>query len=392
LGITRLNVYAGLAAAYLLNDPGDPIDAALAEMPQIPLVIQDRMFYPTADPGVLRLAYPDAPADAPNWDQSRPSIPLEYFGDVIIVNGKAWPFLEVEPKRYRLRILNGCNSRILRLSLSPSLPFAVLGMEGDHLPGGVAPVPLRELTLGPAERFDVIVDFAQARGKTVTMTNTGAKKPFPTGTPPNPRTDGRVMQFRVARAAVADPTPAPATLVLDGSVVPDPAPATPVRSMLLFEAMDHFGRMLPLLGRVSPSAGTGTARLWSDEPPDVQPAQGVPEYWDIYNTTADTHPIHVHEVLFQVVSRQKLKWTARSVMLDQESHELPDGPHVTGIARQGAAKAPPAWETGRKDTVLCPPGEITRIKVRFGTTGRFVWHCHILEHEDNEMMLPLVVV
>lgn len=392
LGITRLNVYAGLAAAYLINDPGDALDAALAAMPQIPLVIQDRMFYPTGDPGVLRLAYPDAPAPAANWPQGQPSIPVEYFGDVIIVNGKAWPFVAIEPRRYRLRILNGCDSRILRLSLNPSLPFLVLGMEGDHLAGNIAPVPLRELVLGPAERFDVIVDFAQARGKAVTMTNRGAKKPYPKGTPPNPRTDGQVMQFRVGGTAVSDPTPAPGTLVLDGTTVPDPAPATPVRSVLLFEAMDQYDRMVPLLGKVDPASGTGTARLWSDEPPSEQPKQNVPEYWDIYNTTGDTHPIHLHEVLFQVVSRQKFRFRAQMVMVDHAAHTLPPGPHVTGISRQGGSKAPPAWEAGRKDTVLCPPGEITRIKVRFRTLGRFVWHCHILEHEDNEMMLPLTVI
>jgi spore coat protein A, manganese oxidase len=389
LGITRLNVHAGIAAAYLLNDPNDTVDAALAQMPLLPLVIQDRMFYP--DASGLRLAYADAPAASPDWPQSQPSIPVEYFGDVIIVNGKVWPFVEVEPRRYRLRILNGCDSRVLKLSLVPSLPFAVLGMEGDHLPGNIAPVVIRDLTLGPAERFDVIVDFSQAPGRTVTMTNTGAKKPFPKGTPPNPRTDGQVLQFRVSSGFVSDPTPPPSALVLNGSAVPTPAPNTPVRSVLLFEAEDEFDRPTPLLGTVDPVSGTGTAHLWTDEPPTEQPTQNVPEYWDIYNTTGDTHPIHLHEVLFQVVSRQKFKWTARDdVMLHH--HTLTPGPHITNIARQGSIKAPPTWETGRKDTVLCPPREITRIRVRFPTKGRFVWHCHILEHEDNEMMRPLKVV
>jgi spore coat protein A len=387
LGITRLNVYAGGAGGYIITDDVEQGYVSAGQLPGlgIPLVIQDRMFYPDG-----RLAYPDLNAVAAGlideegctpWPVADVSTRPEYFGDVIVVNGKAWPYLEVPPGISRFRFLNGCNSRVLDLSFQPSQPplFQIIGTEGGFLPG---PSDVRpNLVIGGAERFDVLIDFGNQVGKTFTLINKGAKTPYPKGTPPNPQSDALVMEFRVRAGSPVGLTTAPARWNLNTP----PATGT-ARRVLLWEGLDKFGRIQPLLGTITGAgpAFLGQAKFW-DQPVTETPARGSTEVWEIFNTTADAHPIHIHEVLFRVLDRQPIAFD-RKLAGGSCKVAPPSFPITVG----GAPVAAVGYETGFKDTALCPPSQVTRVVVDFRNAepGRFVWHCHILEHEDHEMMRP----
>jgi len=208
LGMTRLNLYAGLAAFYLIRDSYDTgIPGTGLRLPagryEIEMVIQDRQFdtngqwfFPAGNPAGLN-GTPPNPAIHPFW------IP-EFFGDAIVVNGKTWPYLELEPRRYRLRLLNASNARFLELrvvntsSNQPGPPLWQIGTDGGLLD---RPVKLsndgapgaQTLSLAPAERADVIVDFAGSKGQTLVLLNT-ANAPFPSGDPPDPETNGQVIR------------------------------------------------------------------------------------------------------------------------------------------------------------------------------------------------------
>ncbi|HXV57636.1 MAG TPA: multicopper oxidase [Gaiellaceae bacterium] len=408
LGMTRSNVYAGPAGFYLVR--GGPSDAVGGKLPgpapapgdrpgtryyEIPLAIQDRsfnadgsLFYPDnraffegLDPSQLRIPFiPDAACEGPS-DVS-PIWNPEFFGNTMVVNGNTWPFLEVEQRRYRFRILNGCNSRFLLLELSNGLPFWQIGAEGGFLP---APVQLDRLLLGPAERADVIVDFTNVGvGTEIVLLNLAPDEPFGGGEPDgdfdvaDPETTGQVLQLRVVPAVGPDTSTPPSRLRLP-RIEPLP-PADVVRQVSLNEADSEtvrvttdgdgnvvldcaggepFGPRDALLGTVA--GGEGVGLRW-DDPITENPAVGATEIWELYNFTADAHPIHIHEVTFDVVGRESLA--------------------------TGAVRGPEPWETGRKDTVISYPDEITRVQATYDRAGLFVWHCHIVEHEDHEMMRP----
>jgi spore coat protein A len=390
LGITRLNVYAGGAGGYIITDNVEQGYITSGQLPDlgIPLVIQDRMFYPDG-----RLAYPDLDAVAAGliaqkghtpWPVTDVSTRPEYFGDVIVVNGVAWPFLTVAPQVYRFRFLDGCNSRVLDLSFQPPKPpsFAIIGTEGGFLP---SPSDVRpNLVFGGAERFDVLIDFRAYAGQTLTLINKGAKKPFPGGTPPNSQSDALVMQFRVT-AGVGQPLSPPP---LRWNANTPPASGT-TRRVLLYEGLDQFGRIQPVLGTVTGTDPfTAVPKFW-DDPVTENPKTGTVEVWEIFNTTADSHPIHIHEVFIRVLNRQPIAFDKKLIAAICNA-PLPNFPITVG----GAQTAATGYETGFKDTALCPPGQVTRAVVDFqgATPGRFVWHCHILEHEDHEMMRPYDVI
>ncbi|MBW1991668.1 MAG: multicopper oxidase domain-containing protein [Deltaproteobacteria bacterium] len=444
LGMTRLNVYAGPAGFYLLR--GGPDDQVLdsttllpAVLPgpapgpgvdpfgnffEIPIVIQDRSF--NADGSLF---YPDNRAffeglttlelQIPFWGETAcpgpsdvsPVWQPEFFGNMMVVNGQTWPVLNVEPRRYRLRFLNGSNSRFLILQMAQDadavpgiddgnwtmqpLAFWQIGSDGGFL---AAPANLDQLLLGPAERADVIVDFsAYAPGTVLYLVNVGPDEPFGGGTPgvdftaADPASTGQVMQFVVGPAVAPDPTTPPQFLQLPTFTPPAPAggpyngtltqvslneevsgSVKVTANTLDCASLEAFGPTAALLGTYA--AGTPTPLLWMDAITE-NPANGATQTWEIYNFTVDAHPIHLHLVEFQVVDRQPI-----------------DGSGIpTGVAR-----APEPWENGFKDTVIAYPGEVTRLQATFtlargDTQGLFVWHCHILEHEDNEMMRPYAV-
>jgi len=302
---------------------------------------------------------------------------------MMVVNGFTWPFLEVEQRRYRFRFLNGCNSRFLILKTDNNMLFYQIGADQGFLP---LTEQLSELLMAPAERADVIMDFTGVPvGTDIILQNLGPDEPFAGGVPgvdfdpADPDSTGQVMQFRVKAATSPDTSVLPAT-------PPAAAPLgaeTTTRSVSLNEEESAsvkvsedgsgnivldcttgqvFGPTAALLGTINPDA-TGNPLIWSaliTENPQLH----ATEIWEIHNFTADAHPIHVHLVQFQVVNRE-------------------DG--------GGKVRLPEPWETGFKDTVIAYPGEITRIKANYDLVGLYVWHCHIVEHEDNEMMRPYYV-
>ena len=383
LGMTRLNVYAGPAGFYLLRGgPDDVVGGtlpgpapALGDPPgmkyyEIPIAIQDRafnadgsLFYPDSREFFDGFAGPYIPESdiSPIWNP-------EFFGNTMVVNGRTWPYLEVEPKRYRFRLLNGCNARFLILKFSdPALSFWQIGSDGGFLP---SPVQLSQLLMSPAERMDVIVDFSVLPpGAEVILQNLAPDSPFGGGEPPgdfdsaDPATTGQVMQFRVVPAHGVDHSTPPNLLALP-ALTPLGA-ASNTRQVSLNEAVSDVlpdvGPREALLGTVS--GGVTSPLEWMDAITE-NPALGATEVWEIYNYTEDAHPIHIHEVQFQVVNRQ------------------PFG---------GEARPPESNETGFKDTVIAYPEEITRVKLLFDLPGLYVWHCHIVEHEDNEMMRPYFI-
>lgn len=371
LGITRLNVYAGLAGFYLLRDANEAALIATNRLPtgpyEVELVIQDRMF--TSDG---ELFYP---SDPPVPGAPDPSVHAEFFGDIMLVNGMAWPVLEVEPREYRFRMLNGSDSRFYDLSLmSPDgVPFYQIGSDTGLLD---QPAERYQMLLAPGERLDMVVDFSDPRlsGHTLILRNM-AKAPFPSGQPANPQTAGQIMAFRVT--ATVDTSVYPLT-TLPASLRPtaiDRLVQTGItRQLILFEGVDEFGRLRPMLG----TADAGALR-W-DAPITETPSLDDVEIWELYNVSADAHPIHLHLVSFQILDRRRF-----SANVD------PDTGALSNIRFRGQRQPPPPGENGFKDTVVAPPGQVTRIIARFDRPGRYVWHCHILSHEDHEMMRPYYV-
>lgn len=424
LGMTRLNVYAGPAGFYIIRGGPDGDDAVIdtrfgtpAVLPgpapkrndkfppnktyyEIPIAIQDRAFNTDGS-----LFYPDTReffdgivGEFIPFGEFPPIWNPEFFGNMIMVNGNTWPFQIVEQRRYRLRFLNGCQSRFLILDFNniPGVEVWQIGNEGGFL---AAPVNLtatngNRLLMGLAERADVIVDFANVPPGNYVLGNVGPDEPFGGGAPgvdfdpADPASTGQVMEFRVVQAVAPDPTTPPRFLQLP-AISPLP-PATVTRPLALIEKMgmgrDANGDPLEgpveaLLGTVGPDsidetipAGVWTERKWM-EPVTENPALGATEIWELYNTTGDAHPMHIHEVVFEVVNREGL-------VLDA------DGEVVEPIQLDGVITSPEPWETGFKDTVIAYPGQVTRLRAQFNTPGQFVWHCHIVEHEDNEMMRP----
>ena len=413
LGITRLNVYAGPAGFYIVRGgPGDAVrdsrNGGRASLPgpapssgqaraqryrEIPLAIQDRSF--NADGSLF---YPDTRAFfdgiegpyIPETDIS-PMWNPEFFGNALMVNGNTWPFLDVEKRRYRFRVLNGCDSRFLILDFGsiPDVEVWQIGNEGGFLR---APVNLtadngNRLVMGPAERADLIVDFTGVpRGEHI-LRNVGPDEPFGGGVPgddfpvADPDTTGQVMQFRVRPRIGADTSTPPRFLRLPP--VPAIGGADTVRKLAMVEEMSMSFDDAPAeahLGTVD-AGGTLTSLGW-DEPETENPSVGSTETWELYNATADAHPIHIHETFFEVVNRQPIE-------VSPGEPGDPDQPGTAGsVEVVGSSTDPEPWERGLKDTVIAYPEQVTRVRLRFGNAGQFVWHCHILEHEDNEMMRP----
>jgi spore coat protein A, manganese oxidase len=368
LGATRLNVFAGLAAAYILRDEFDtgmepnPIGVPGGRY-EIPLVVQDRQF--NAD-GTFR--YPTSDIPDVTWIG-------EYFGDVMLVNGKVWPYLDVEPRMYRFRILNGCNSRILSLDIGGTKLWQI-GAEGGLFE---MPVTVKQLVLAPAERADVLVDFSRLAGQTLVIKN---HKPHRPVSNPAPQLE-HVMQIRVGTSvSQAGPSNIPASL--PGRKADLPAP---VRTRYI-----TLNEIDP--GEVEWYLNLNAVRF--DEGPVTEtPKVGAVEDWVYINMTGDTHPMHMHLVTFQVIGRTPF---------DAEAFEdayggangVPGGIDPTPFAT-GAMLAPEPEERGFKDTVKVNPGQFTTIRAKFelpaGVTAPqdYVYHCHIVEHEDNDMMRPFTV-
>jgi len=476
IGITRLNAYAGLASAYVLRDDfEDSLVGKFVPTREVPLIIQDKSFvdgtdvnYTRGGVGDLWYPYKYEPDSDPTgrWAYGPneggtvigplpvPSIVPEMFADTTIINGAAYPFVNVEPRHYRFRMLNGSQARFYNLQLyfadgtgleadltKAGPAFIQIGTEGGFLPApvmlnspprqfGVDPITglltSYTLLLAPAERADVIIDFSKVPVGSKLILYSDAPAPFPFGDPrndfftgnpdfsgqggapstvpgfgPNTRT---LMQFRVVPRQGAADNPMLNVLaniargnqpnsILQGVAPLSPKSAVKTRNLTLNEDFDDYGRLIQRLGTdVQNGVNNQGLPTWSRNYEDItteNPKAGTVEVWNIFNLTGDTHPIHFHLVNVQVLSRRPFDPTAW------------DGtPTFTGPARP-----PDANERGFKETVRMNPGEVTTVIAKFDLpnvpfaipssprTGghEYVWHCHILEHEEHDMMRPLVV-
>ena len=336
MGINRLNIYAGLLGLHVIRDAGELALGLPGGQYELPLVIFDRDVRIDG-----RLSYPVSA------DPRRPWVP-EVFGELQLVNGKAFPFVEVEPRKYRLRVLNGANGRFYRLSLPPGVDLHQIGSDQGLLP---APIAVRYVQLAPAERADLVVDFGPHRGARITLSSDSFD----------------LMEFRVGERAVADASNLPASLRPVARIAESAAVKT--RRLTLDESVNLVAESTGMLLNKTP---------WH-APITEKPVLGTTEIWELVNLTDDTHPIHLHLVRFQILDRRR--FDAFQYMTQGTLRYL------------GPAMAPDANEMGWKDTVRVNAKTVTRIIVPFvGYAGRYVWHCHILEHEDNEMMRPYEVV
>ena len=366
IAITRLNVYAGLAAYYLIRDANDtgaepnPIGIPGGAY-EIPIVIQDRTFY-----GNGQLFYPGL-----EWEP-------EFFGDTAVVNGAPWPVLNVEPRKYRFRFLNGSNSRFYNLDIAGGPSFHHIGSEGGMFD---APLQTDQILLLPAERADVIVDFAGFAGKNLVLRN--VKLPVEVVSPASPHIP-MIMQFRVG-TSVTDPGPTTIPTNLPGSL-PDFGTPDRERYVTLEEVLDDEGE--PVRSVID--------GLRFDDPVNIQVPAGDVEDWLLINLSADTHPIHLHLPQFQVVERRPLDVARYQAALDTARAAGQPNPDPAPFYT-GGPLLPQTDDRGFKDTVSANPEAVTRIRSPFdlppGVTGtqKYVFHCHILEHEDNDMMRPYEV-
>jgi len=501
LGITRLNVYAGLAGFYFVRDEFDtgfPVGykkggetGNTLDLPAWPYekayALQDRMFFDTGE-----LFYPAFPGDPYYADfidgegavlptdlfpGGGPTALAEFFGDHMVVNGVIWPFENVEPRNYRMHLLNGTDSRFMAIQFfevpagaidfavaNGPIPFSVIGSDQ-----GLADSPTNVITLlsEPGSRYDIIFDFKQVTpGNRVIMKNIGGDEPFG-GDIPGPVVFGetdRIMAFDVVLPLdnkVPDVSP---TSLNGGATV---LPGTPrTRKVALFEGKDEFGRLQPLLGTAEPATDyNGQAINWPGDPvynnamlPDgtpsplagqmegsiawhspttENPALGSTEEWEVWNMTGDAHPVHLHLVHFEVLGREEVVWDSNTIVAgdvlmdgsiateDDETRVIPNAKAVAAAGdgtylipqptvqhnsvagdpttygsgfrivnpTKGGSVAKPAEyiENTPKDMVTALPGQVTRIRAHFDKEGRYVWHCHILSHEDHEMMRVLHV-
>lgn len=466
LGITRLNVYAGMAGFYLLRDAWDTGEVGNAlGLPAFPyeaaFAIQDRMFFADG-----RLFYPAFPGDPfyadfitgegavlpPNiFPGGGPTGLAEFFGDHMVVNGMIWPKMNVEPRNYRLRFLNGCDSRFLAAEFyevpfgdtdftnaTGPLPFTVIGSDQ-----GLSASPTTgqtTLLMETGSRYDIIFDFKTVTpGSRVIMKNVGGDEPFG-GDIPGPQVFGetdRIMAFDVVLpfdAGIADASP------VGINFGPNVGTPTRTRKVALFEGKDEFGRLQPLLGTAEPATDhLGKPINWPNTPeyasvgltgqmegsiawhsPTTEnPALGTTEEWEIWNMTGDAHPVHLHLVHFEILGREEILYDSNA----DEDGFIPGGMNPAGdgtylvpqptVQHNSVANAPTTYGSGfrivnptqggvvpkpaeyventPKDMVTALPGQVTRIKATFDKPGRYVWHCHILSHEDHEMMRVLYV-
>jgi spore coat protein A len=445
LGVTRLNVYAGLAGFYFLTDnaedalhlPGWSGDNKVQEvdrvtgqpvgssyLPEIEIVIQDRMF--DTDGKLYLPNLPTNPTVHPYWTP-------EFVGDIITVNGKTWPYLSVAPRKYRFRFLNGSNARFYELWLQDLATknfgpvIYQIGTDGGLLdaPAAIDPALGGKLIFAPGERADVVIDFSgSAPGTVWTLRNSG-RAPYDKGAPPNGATVGRIMQF-VVNGAGADNSQLPASLrstplvkltnFAGGlNVTPDIT-----RQLTLNEVMGMGGPLEVLVNNTKWDANGEAPGLGITE----KPTEGNTEVWQIINLTADAHPIHLHLIQFQLVSRQNFNMSKYLKVYNAMPGEGPPNdydtpnndnavggnPAVTPYL-QGPVNAANPNEMGWKDTFIMYPGQVTTVVARFAPTYKslstqkgdllfgfdpsigpgYVWHCHIIDHEDNEMMRPYMV-
>lgn len=425
LGITRLNVYAGLAGFYIIRDKYDTGKKKNAyNLPygkyELAYLIQDRMFEDNGN-----LFFPAFEGD-PAWDDfivgegaippipGGPSALAEFFGDHIVVNGKIWPKAIVEPRNYRIRLLNGSDSRFMRLrfrSVAPGqtdfidasdpLSFYVIGSDQGLLS---RPAHVTEIDFMPGERLDIIFDFKTAPlGSRIIMENILGDSPFGGDLPsaedlfPNRRTN-RIMAFDITQRRHDeddDERKDQFNPLFYTRYQPNNRNVDRFRKLALFEGTDEYGRLMPMLGTAEPvsdvNGGVVNGAMTWHLPITENPNLGDTEIWEIFNATGDAHPIHVHLVHFDILDRANFTADLIEQPVQQHNNVNGTGFRLENIVVSDTRTLASDTEAGPKDMVMALPGQVTRIKMTFDKPGRYVWHCHILSHEDHEMMRPFHV-
>lgn len=435
LGMTRLGVYAGLAGFYLLRDPDSHSWEKLYlpdEKYEIPLLIQDRSF--RRDGSLVFNEQGINPEMSPYWVPG-------FGGNTIMVNGRVWPNLDVERRQYRFRVLNGSNSRFYNLKLSNGMRFTQIGTDGGFLP---EPAELDTLLIAPAERADILMDFSGVDPGTSIILLNDAPAPFPDGFPPDENTTGQVMRFNVPAdyAPPVKPQKLPCRLSNIAALKPD----SPDRVLTLTEIMGPNGPAGMFLNGqrwadpISETPRVGSTEDWvivniagGSHPIHLHLIQfqiidrqefNAEEYlakWEEINGTGETHGMNRAGEMREMneMDENHEMNGAGEINGRNEAHSLHEGHHHTPRVIPvepyliGDPIPPDRNERGWKDTAKIYPNQVLRIRVRFAPQdvpvcdvkpgeNRFpfdpsegpgyVWHCHILDHEDNEMMRPLKVL
>ncbi|CAM8950664.1 unnamed protein product [Rhodiola kirilowii] len=378
MGLTRVNLLAGLVGAYVLRDHKveGPLKLPHGSEYDRALVVFDRSF--KADGSIYMTSVGNNPKIHPQWQP-------EYFGNAITVNGKAWPYLSVRRRKYRFRIINASNARFFKFFFNNGLNFIHVASDSAY---HEKPVVLKEILLAPSEIADVVIDFSTSKTDSVVLHN-GAPYPYPGGDPVDDF-NGKVMKFVIDKKPVVDTSLVPATLIKYPSA--DITSAVRTRYIAMYEYKSSIDEPTHLYINGQPY----------DAPATEIVKAGTTEVWDVINLTEDNHPLHIHVGLFRTLSQTeliKLKLEEFKACMTKKNDAAKC--HLEKYAR-GNVTAVPAHEHGWKNVFKMQPGFVTKILVRFGyihtnetysfdaTKGPgYVYHCHILDHEDNVMMRPL---
>ncbi|GAB4828790.1 Multicopper oxidase lpr2 [Ancistrocladus abbreviatus] len=379
MGLTRVNILAGLLGAYVIRQPeveaplllpyGDEFDRQL--------LIFDRSFY--SNGSIYMNQTGDNPAIHPEWQP-------EYFGDVMVVNGKAWPYMHVRRRKYRFRIRNASNARFLILYFTNGLDFVRVGSDSAYLSKSVV---TNETFIAPSEIADVIVDFSKSKSNTVILAN-DAPYPYPSGDPVN-EANSKVMKFIINRKPEFDESRIPHKLL----EYPYPNVSSAIRSrfITLYEYTSNIDEPTHLL----------INGLSFKDPITETPIVGSSEVWYVINLTEDNHPLHIHFALFSVLEQVelvKLEEFKKCMNKLNDAKRCNVNKHAVGQKIDVAAP-----ERGWKNVYKMMPGFVTKLLVRFSyihsnssypfdatAEPGYAYHCHILDHEDNVMMRPLKLV
>ncbi|CAL5445248.1 unnamed protein product [Camellia sinensis] len=380
LGLTRVNLLAGLIGSYVIRDPTEDstLNLPRGEFDRH-LMVFDRSFYTD---GSLYMNYTgDNPTIHPQWQP-------EYFGDAIIVNGKAWPYLRVQRRKYRFRIINASNARYFRFSLTNGLSFVQVGSDASFLR---SPVTTRSILLAPSEIADVVIDFSTTSANQSELTN-DAPFPYPTGSAVD-QLNSKVMKFIIIPSASILPDKSTVPSILKNYPTPTTAGASTTRYIMLYEYKSATGNPTHLYinGKSFFAPVTET------------PKSGTTEVWEVINLTQDNHPLHIHLAEFQAIKVQQIVDLAgftKCMKTMNDAIACNATGHVTGNLL-----SVPDYEKTWKNVVKIEPGNQTTVVVKFNLIDNdapypfdataqpgYVYHCHILDHEDNEMIRPLKLV
>lgn len=419
MGMTRLNNYAGLWGLYVITDPNEKSLIELGILPSqedtVELAITDKLFTTEG-----QLYYPGVHGEPTSGVEIEPQFPNptqlhEFWGEFILVNGVCWPTHSVEPKRYRVRILNASDTRTYVLKFENDMTFYKVGTDGGLLE---SPVPLASLVLAPAQRADLVVDFGSTAGKSVDLLNIGGDilfkgfvpkaNPGATaelefqegfllsdgkgGTAPatNPATTGRIMRFLVSKsrnsgtAAIVSWPPPGRSLRARPIRRWSAADVDRERDIVLFKGEDWYGRNTLLLGNL-----VDGSLLWAEAPTETVALNTV-EVWNIYNATVSGHPIHLHLVEFQVIQRRPFEGELLSKDHFVHGKKISGG-RLTNVSWAGERLRSSMGDVGEIDTVVALPQQVTTIVAFFDRPGHYVFHCHLLSHEDWMMMRKIYV-